>query len=53
MSDEELRAALRRFFDEVWNKGNVSRDVSRMVLRVAKAVGIPRHISPHSLRPQR
>ena len=23
MSDEELRAALRRFFDEVWNKGNV------------------------------
>src|SRR3954468_9817935 len=23
MSDEELRAAARRFFDEVWNKGNV------------------------------
>ena len=23
MSDEELRAAVRRFFDEVWNKGNV------------------------------
>jgi integrase/recombinase XerD len=27
------------------------RDVYRMVLRVAKAAGIPRHISPHSLRP--
>jgi integrase/recombinase XerD len=26
------------------------RDVYRMVLRVAKAAGIPRHISPHSLR---
>jgi steroid delta-isomerase-like uncharacterized protein len=24
MSDDELRAAVRRFFDEVWNKGNVS-----------------------------
>src|SRR4051812_24522724 len=24
MSDGELRAAVRRFFDEVWNKGNVS-----------------------------
>jgi len=23
MSDDELRAAARRFFDEVWNKGNV------------------------------
>ena len=23
MSDDELRAAVRRFFDEVWNKGNV------------------------------
>ena len=23
MSDVELRAAVRRFFDEVWNKGNV------------------------------
>jgi steroid delta-isomerase-like uncharacterized protein len=23
MSDEELRAAVRRFFDEVWNEGNV------------------------------
>ena len=23
MSDEELRAAVRRFFEEVWNKGNV------------------------------
>jgi integrase/recombinase XerD len=26
------------------------RDVYRMVVRVAKAAGIPRHISPHSLR---
>ncbi len=26
------------------------RDVYRMVLRIAKAAGIPRHISPHSLR---
>ena len=26
------------------------RDVYRMVLRVAKTAGIPRHISPHSLR---
>jgi integrase len=26
------------------------RDVYRMVLRVAKAAGIPRHVSPHSLR---
>ena len=26
------------------------RDVYRMVLRVANAAGIPRHISPHSLR---
>jgi steroid delta-isomerase-like uncharacterized protein len=24
MSDDEMRAAVRRFFDEVWNKGNVS-----------------------------
>jgi len=24
MSDEELRAAVRRFFDEVWNNGNVA-----------------------------
>ena len=24
MSDDELRAAARRFFEEVWNKGNVS-----------------------------
>jgi steroid delta-isomerase-like uncharacterized protein len=23
MSDDEVRAAVRRFFDEVWNKGNV------------------------------
>jgi steroid delta-isomerase-like uncharacterized protein len=23
MSDDELRAAVRRFFEEVWNKGNV------------------------------
>lgn len=23
MSDDELRAAVRRFFDEVWNKGDV------------------------------
>jgi len=23
MSDDELRTAVRRFFDEVWNKGNV------------------------------
>ena len=23
MSDDELRAAVRRFFDEVWNNGNV------------------------------
>ncbi len=23
MSDDELRAAVRRFFDEVWNKGNL------------------------------
>jgi steroid delta-isomerase-like uncharacterized protein len=23
MSDDEMRAAVRRFFDEVWNKGNV------------------------------
>ena len=23
MSDDELKAAARRFFDEVWNKGNV------------------------------
>ena len=27
------------------------RDIYRMVRRIAKAVGIPRHISPHSLRP--
>ena len=26
------------------------RDVYRMVLRIAKVAGIPRHISPHSLR---
>jgi len=26
------------------------RDVYRMVTRIAKAAGIPRHISPHSLR---
>ena len=26
------------------------RDVYRMVLRVAEAAGIPRHVSPHSLR---
>jgi integrase/recombinase XerD len=26
------------------------RDASRMVARIAKAAGIPRHISPHSLR---
>ncbi len=26
------------------------RDVYRMVLRIAKAAGIPRHVSPHSLR---
>ena len=26
------------------------RDVYRMVRRIAKAAGIPRHISPHSLR---
>jgi integrase len=26
------------------------RDVYRMVARIAKAAGIPRHISPHSLR---
>lgn len=26
------------------------RDAYRMVVRIAKAVGIPRHISPHSLR---
>lgn len=26
------------------------RDVYRMVMRIAKAAGIPRHISPHSLR---
>jgi integrase/recombinase XerD len=26
------------------------RDVYRMVVRVAKAAGIPRHVSPHSLR---
>src|SRR4029078_1085202 len=26
------------------------RDVYRMVVRIAKAAGIPRHISPHSLR---
>ena len=26
------------------------RDVTRMVRRIAKAAGIPRHISPHSLR---
>jgi site-specific recombinase XerD len=26
------------------------RDCYRMVLRIAKAAGIPRHISPHSLR---
>ena len=26
------------------------RDVYRMVLRIAKTAGIPRHISPHSLR---
>ena len=24
MSDDELRTAVRRFFEEVWNKGNVS-----------------------------
>ncbi len=27
------------------------RDVYRMVTRIAKASGVPRHISPHSLRP--
>ena len=26
------------------------RDVYRMVRRIAKAAGIPRHVSPHSLR---
>src|SRR5436309_8579349 len=26
------------------------RDVYRMIARIAKAAGIPRHISPHSLR---
>ncbi|WP_203230180.1 tyrosine-type recombinase/integrase [Segeticoccus rhizosphaerae] len=26
------------------------RDVYRMVLRIAKVAGIPRHVSPHSLR---
>ncbi len=26
------------------------RDCYRMVLRIAKAAGIPRHVSPHSLR---
>lgn len=34
------------------NSGNPidRRDVYRMVARIAKAAGIPRHISPHSLR---
>jgi integrase/recombinase XerD len=34
-------------------KGDIARHHAadyRMVLRVAKAAGIPRHISPHSLR---
>jgi integrase len=26
------------------------RDVYRMIIRIAKAAGIPRYISPHSLR---
>ena len=39
-----------------WSCGRLSgkpidrRDVYRMVARIAKAAGIPRHISPHSLR---
>jgi predicted ester cyclase len=28
MSDDELRTAVRRFFDEVWNKGNVGETES-------------------------
>ncbi|WP_422723746.1 tyrosine-type recombinase/integrase [Intrasporangium calvum] len=34
----------------VSGKPSDRRDVYRMVARIAKAAGIPRHISPHSLR---
>ena len=40
MSDEELKAAARRFFEEVWNKGN---------LDVADELFHPDHTSPSAV----
>lgn len=44
------RATGRLILRPVSGKSVDRRDVYRMVRRIAKAAGIPRHISPHSLR---